>query len=110
VPLPLGEFALADLVKHPKLFILYAALIGIGWLTNRLLPDDCHRDGERWRALYILEERRRDSVQATKDLLYEALLKQNAEDEKRKAENKVTDSLLSKLGNKADSIFKKQKP
>lgn len=100
MPLPFEE-VLEVLVRNPKRMIVYGALIGIGWLANRFVPDDCHQEVSRWQSLYYTTERARDSVQRSKDILLEEFLQQ-------KQQSKHTDSLIYKLGRKADSIFKKQ--
>ncbi len=102
MPLQLEELAIKDLVKNPKLIALYAGFLLFGWVGSRLLPDDCHQEVARWQSLYYAEHRGKDSLQATKDVLYEDLLKY-------KHTKKTTDSLILELGKKADHIFKKRK-
>jgi hypothetical protein len=105
----LEEIALRDLVKNPKAFILYAACIAIGWVVNRVIPDDCHREVTRWQSLYYVSDRRRDSLQTTKDVLYEQLLTEKQQNIKLKQADNHTDSLLIKLSHKAETVLKPKK-
>jgi hypothetical protein len=103
MPLPLEEVALKDLVKHPKLFLLYAALLGLGWVTNRLLPDDCHQEVSRWQSLYYVSERKRDSVQSSKDLLMQSFIEQKQISRQEKLKD---DSIFYHLNNRAKKVLK----
>ena len=105
--MPLEEIALKDLVKHPRLFIIYGAFLGIGWLIQRVVPDDCQKEVARWQNLYYSTARGKDSVQSSKDVMYEDLLKEKHERMKEKLEHKKTDSLILTLGKKADHILKR---
>lgn len=109
MPSPIEEIAIRDLVKHPKLFIIYALLLGAGWIADKLLPDDCHKEIERWQSLYYATAHAKDSIQTTKDILYEDLLNVQRENQEHKEKDKVTDSLLNHLSKKADHLLKKQK-
>jgi hypothetical protein len=99
MPSPTEEMTWKDLAKHPKLLLIYALFGGIGWLADRFVPDDCHKEVTRWQSLYYSEHRGKDSLQKTKDILYEDLLN-------HKQKDKVTDSLIYRLGKKSDQVFK----
>lgn len=110
MPLPFEDLALKDLVKHPKLVILYAVFAGLGWLGTRLIPDDCQKEVVRWQSLYTAEHRGRDSLQSTKDALYEHLIAVEQDSSRQKKQIKKTDSLIYRLGEKADHLFKNKQP
>jgi len=99
MPLPFEETALKFLERKPRTFIIYAACIGIGWVINRIIPDDCHREVDRWQSAYYIATRSRDSIQASKDILYEDLLRQKRAD-------RHSDSLLMNLSRKASTVLK----
>ncbi len=103
MPFPLEEVSLKDLIRHPKLVLLYAAFVGIGLVVNKIMPDDCHREVAKWQSLAYTNARGWDSVQRTKDILYEDLLIQ-------KRENRVNDSVLLEIGAKANKLLKYKKP
>lgn len=106
MPSPIEELALKDLIGHPKLMILYAAFVGIGWLGNRLVPSAEEKDAERWREAYYHERSAKDSVQRSKDELYTQLLQSKALNLEQHETIKTVDSLLTPLGGKAKQILK----
>lgn len=110
MPEPLEEIALRHLVKHPAAFLLYALCIGIGWLAPRLFPDDCQKANARLEKLYDSSLKRGDSIQSTKDQLYERYLVQRDTIKYQKQKDRTTDSLLRIIGTKAGVILKEKKP
>lgn len=106
MPSPIEELALKDAFKHPKLMILYAAFVGIGWLADRVIPNEDQKDAERWRRAYYQAEAGKDSVQRSKDELYSELLQKRGIIEQQHQTIKTIDSLLQPLGSKAKQILK----
>ena len=98
--------SIIDLVKHPKLLVIYFAFLAIGWCSTRFFPDDCHKDNLRLEQENDRYLKRGDSIQASKDALYERYLVQKDTIREQKQRDRKVDSLLQQLGNKADNIIK----
>jgi hypothetical protein len=99
MPSPIEEIALRDLVRHPKLVILYAVFLGVGWLGNRIIPSQEEKDKESWKQMYYKVDAKRDSTQRDYDRLLIEFYKQHQT-------IKTIDSLVTPLGKKATPILK----
>lgn len=106
MPTPIEDLAFKDAFKHPKLFIVYLVFGGLGWLGDRLIPTAADKDAERWRHAYYKAEAKADSIQKSKDLLYEALLSEKFKNRQQQEAIKAIDSLVTPLGQKAKQIQK----
>jgi hypothetical protein len=95
-----------DLLKNPKQSILYIVLVASGWAIDRIIPDDCQREVSRWQSLADRNAFGKDSIQQSKDVLYEDLLNLKRENKAHLERDKKTDSLIFALGKKAESTFK----
>lgn len=69
------DLNLKDAIKHPKLFILYALFLGIGWTVDKCFPDDHQKDDMRCERRYDKVLQQKDSIQRDRDLLFVELLK-----------------------------------
>jgi hypothetical protein len=109
MPSPLEEIALRDLVKHPKLILVYAAFLGSGWLVDKIIPNDCQKEVIRWQSAFDRSEKRGDSLS---NLNYQ-LAAQHVQDvittRQQGQTIKTIDSLLNPIGVKAKEIIKNSK-
>ncbi len=110
MPLPFGEIATKDLLKYPKTVVLYACLVGIGWIADKIIPNDCQKEVQRWQSAFEREERRADHLSSANNAL-NAQHNQDVVLTKQQSQTiKTIDSLLNPLGNKAKEIIKQSKP
>jgi hypothetical protein len=99
MPIPIGDIAIKDLLKYPRTVVLYAALVGIGWLAEKLVPSDCEKEVTRWQNAFYHSERRSDSLLEKKELVIKSQYKTI----------QTTDSLLNQLGVEARLHISKNK-
>lgn len=106
MPSPIEQLALKDAFKHPKLMIIYLACMGLGWLADRLVPNEDQRDAKRWRDAFYEERAARIASDHSKDELYNELLFKNGIIDKQNETIKMVDSLVTPLGHKGKQILK----